>query len=112
MKWLSNCKLEKPLSIGYACYDSNDGVLEVLDNENFSPHFAEVVDIIPMCYKPDDVIVADTTTATATATIPEIQETLCNVETHINAAMGDLDRLKRAMSYVTEMDTDPNDTVN
>ena len=48
IKWLSECKIDTPLKIGYACYDSNDGMLEVLDNEHFSPHYAEVVEMIPM----------------------------------------------------------------
>lgn len=46
MKWLSNFKLEVPLKIGYACYDSKDGVLDVLTNPNFNSHYAQVTEIV------------------------------------------------------------------
>ena len=46
--WLEGFECVAPLGIGYAFYDceaeEDGGTLAVLDNEEFSPHYAEVVD--------------------------------------------------------------------
>ena len=41
--WLSGFESPGPLGIGYAFYDEEDGMLSVLDNGDYSPHYAEVV---------------------------------------------------------------------
>ena len=41
VRWLEAFEATAALQIGYAFYDSEDGVLEVLSNEEYSLHFAE-----------------------------------------------------------------------
>ena len=41
--WLDAFEATKPLEIGYAFYDEEDGNLEVLSNEHYNPQFAEAV---------------------------------------------------------------------
>ena len=41
--WLSGFESPGPLGIGYAFYDEEDGMLSVLDNDSYNPHYAEVV---------------------------------------------------------------------
>ena len=40
--FLASLELTKPLILGYAYYDSADGKLDVLANDEFHPTFAEV----------------------------------------------------------------------
>ena len=45
--YVSDLSLQRRLTIGYAYYDSTDGALEVLDNDEYHPDFAEVaVDLV------------------------------------------------------------------
>lgn len=50
--FLSELALDKPLRIGYAYYDSSEGKLEVLANEEYHPEFAEVA--VDLSYYPVD----------------------------------------------------------
>ncbi len=43
MNFISNMDITEGLTIGYAFYDTKDGKLQVLSNENFDPTFAECV---------------------------------------------------------------------
>ena len=40
--YVNTLTLDRLLSIGYAYYDSSGGLLEVLDNEEYHPEFADV----------------------------------------------------------------------
>ena len=44
IRWLDSFESPGPLGIGYAFYDKEEGSLCVLDNEEYSPHLAEVVE--------------------------------------------------------------------
>ena len=41
VRWLADFEATQPLEIGYAFYDSNEGELDVLDNEEYHPQYAE-----------------------------------------------------------------------
>ena len=41
--YLSDLTLQRRLTIGYAYYDSTDGVLQVLKNDEYHSDFADVV---------------------------------------------------------------------
>ena len=56
VEWLSNLELVSPLQIGYAFYDCEaDGTLDVLTNEHYNAHYADVVEnlwdmnVCPVC---------------------------------------------------------------
>jgi hypothetical protein len=56
VEWLSNLELVSPLQIGYAFYDCEaDGTLDVLTNEHYIAHYADVVEnlwdmnVCPVC---------------------------------------------------------------
>jgi hypothetical protein len=43
--WLSKFEPTAPMGIGYAYYDADeDGCLEVLENEHYSEHYADVAE--------------------------------------------------------------------
>lgn len=42
--WLARFEATAPLAIGYAFYDSEDGVLDVLRNEEYDPQYAEIAE--------------------------------------------------------------------
>lgn len=44
VRWLGEFEAVSPLGIGYAFYDTEDGALSVLDNEEYNREYAEVVD--------------------------------------------------------------------